>query len=107
MVDMIDEKKYTGTIKALIEELEMRMKSKAVINVASMSTIYDDLVDGVENDTCEIVTIDFARTSSRAEKIDFSFPIHDNYLRLIMSKIEKRTAPLHAFTFYRSGMIYD
>jgi ABC-type amino acid transport substrate-binding protein len=75
-----------GYIHDLIELLKERMKFEYNYTVASSDWSFDDLVKSVENNKCEIVAADLAMTPSRAKKIDFSFPIYDNTLRLVVRR---------------------
>lgn len=58
--------------------------------VAPAEVGYDDLVGCIQNRTCQLVMADLAMTSSRSDKIDFSYPIYDNTLRLVIRKVKRQ-----------------
>ncbi|CAF1559181.1 unnamed protein product, partial [Didymodactylos carnosus] len=88
----------SGYIIDLIEELEKQITDfHAIVQVAPVEATYDELVECVANGTYDIVMADLAQTSNRTKLIDFSVPICDNTLRLVMRKTKTLKTILFAF----------
>ena len=79
-----------GFIYDLIQALQQRMKFTFTYTVAPKESSYDELVECVKNNTYELLAADLTITPSRKNEIDFSYPIHDNSMVLVVRK-EKRT----------------
>ncbi|CAF1973022.1 unnamed protein product [Rotaria magnacalcarata] len=88
---------YEGYIHELLLLLKEKIGFNFTYTVASNETSYDELVECVQNRTCEIVIADLAITSSRQSKIDFSAPIYHNALRLVVRKSKQKTIDQFAF----------
>ncbi|CAF3888373.1 unnamed protein product [Rotaria magnacalcarata] len=88
---------YEGYIHELLLLLKDKMEFNYSYSVASNETSYDELVECVENRTCEIVMADLATTATRLAKIDFSTSIYDNALRLVVRKSKQKTISPIAF----------
>jgi ABC-type amino acid transport substrate-binding protein len=73
------------------------MEFNYIYIVAPIETSYDELVECVQNGTYEVVMADLTITSSRTDKIDFSYPIYDNTIRLVIRKSQKLTISPFAF----------
>jgi ionotropic glutamate receptor len=67
--------------------------------IASSEYSYNDLVENVKNNTYEIVAADLTITSSRTDKIDFSYPIYDNTMRLVVRK--GKATEINPFAFLK------
>jgi ABC-type amino acid transport substrate-binding protein len=86
-----------GYIHDLIQLLQQRMKFNYSYIVAPSECSYDDLVESVKNNTYQLVAADLTITSRRKNKIDFSYPIYDNAMRLVVRKGERTEFSLFAF----------
>ena len=93
----------SGYIPDLVSLLKERMGFEYNFKIAPIEVSYDELVDCVANHTYEIVMADLSVTSSRSDKIDFSHPIYDNIIRLVIRKsheiIISPFAFLNAFSY--------
>jgi ABC-type amino acid transport substrate-binding protein len=87
----------SGYIHDLVKLLQSRMGFNYNYIVAPLDASYDQLVDCVENGTYEVVMADLSITSSRTDKIDFSYPFYDNTLRLVVLKSKTTTISPFAF----------
>jgi ABC-type amino acid transport substrate-binding protein len=65
--------------------------------VAPIEVSYDELVECVQNHTYEILMADLAITSSRTDKVVFSYPIYDNTMVLVVRKSKTTTISPFAF----------
>lgn len=86
-----------GYIHDLVTLLQEQMKFNYEYKVVPIEVSYDELVDCVQNRTYEIVMADLSMTSTRTEKIDFSYPIYDNVMRLVIRKSQRTTISPFAF----------
>ena len=66
-------------------------------NISQPSGYIPELVECVHNGTYQVVMADLTMTSSRTDKIDFSYPIFDNALRLVIRRSQKTAISTFAF----------
>ncbi|CAF3092421.1 unnamed protein product, partial [Rotaria sp. Silwood2] len=86
MLDTQDENvKIYGYVADLIDHLEEKMYFKAKIVVAPLNTTYDGMVKSVSlNESWDIAILDIAITSNRLGIVDFSLPIFEDTMRIII-----------------------
>jgi ABC-type amino acid transport substrate-binding protein len=104
--DNTNKTKRSGYIYDLISLLEKRMGFNSTLIVAPIHASYDELVECVHNGTYEIVMADLTQTASRADKVDFSVSIYNNYLRLVVRKSKKVLVPWYAFVLPFHGHVW-
>ncbi len=95
--DLHNESQQSGYIYELVESLKKQMGFNYIYKVAPIELSYDELVEYVQNNTYEVLMADLAITSSRTDKIDFSYPVYDNTMRLVVRKSYKTTINTFAF----------
>jgi ionotropic glutamate receptor len=84
-----------GYVADLINELEKKMGFMSTIDPCPSDTPYNTLVESVSiNDTWDIVISDITITSKRLSIVDFSLPIYENALRIVI-----RDSPSFSISF--------
>ena len=92
-----DNQQPSGYIPDLVEALKKEMKFSYQYNIAPIDVRYDELISCVHNHTYDIVIADLAITAARSAKVDFSYPIYDNIMRLVVRKSQRSTISPFAF----------
>ncbi|CAF1322820.1 unnamed protein product, partial [Didymodactylos carnosus] len=81
----------------LINKLHEKMEFNYNVILVDRSTQYNELVFGINEKLYDIIISDVTITTNRLQKVDFSIPIHENSVRVVVRQSQSSYSDLFSY----------